>query len=141
MLNYRCYVRFTESRKGLCFFYPLPVPQKRKKIKENINTRVVLPPGLLLRALAASGLPCLLSSETVLVGPTCTSWHGDSSSLKHLKICGTRGGETGERYIGFFLENVTFFPNVDPAKKLFKGETRVSIWKCCCNSVWNASLG
>ena len=82
-----------------------------------------MPPKLLLRALAASVLSCLLSSETVLIGPTCSSLHGDGSSLKRLKMCGMRGGETGGGYIGFFLENVTFLPNIDTAKA-FQGRNQ-----------------
>lgn len=67
-----------------------------------------MPPELLLRALAASVLSCLLS-EAVLVGTTC------SSNLKRLKTCGARGGEAGGNYIGFFQEIVSF-ANTNTAK-------------------------
>jgi len=82
-----------------------------------------LPRKFLLRALAASVLACLLPFEIVLVGPTCSSWTGASSSLKGLKMSKMRGGEAGEGYIGFLWENVKFSANAGRPKS-FQGRNQ-----------------
>lgn len=97
-------------------------------------------PKLLLRALAASVLSCLLSSETVLIGPAYSSLHGNDSSLKILKCVGWEEGEQEEVTLVFSWKMWHFHQTLIQ-QKLLKGETKVLIWKCCCNAAWKSSLG
>lgn len=121
---------YWEQERSLTFF-PLPIPQKRNKIK--CKCRGIFAAKVVRELQLLQCSPVFPRLKLCLLFPL-------AAALNILKCVEQEEGKQEEGTLAFSWK-ICHFHQMLIQGKLFKGETRVSIWKCSCNAARKLSLG